>query len=288
MDNILQLSIGHQFSGILLALTVIMLWTGRCFDIKKQRVPLWLPFYVIALVISYINGQINLSGLLWIGILALTCLAYVRKIYPLLSYSLLVLIPLLMALHILPGFNNLPILKQVQVSVDAVNYSMYLNLDKISAGIMLFWFLFNNEQRQVFKISIIKKALPVFAVSCMLVFSLASLSLIKIDIKILSIFPVFLLSTFLFTSMAEEVYFRGVIQNKLMGFNVAVAIIVSAMLFALAHSGTGRLDYVLVAMIAGTGYALIYHRTHSVGASIISHGLLNSIHFLFFTYPFLR
>ena len=288
MDNLLQISLSQQLSGLLLALTVIMVWTGKCIDIRRKSIPLWLPIYVAALSVSYINGQIQLAGLLWACLLALSCLAYVKKIYPIISYGLIVILPFLMATHMLPGYNNLALFKELQISGDAVNYSMYLNIDKISAGILLFWFLFTNEQRQVFKRVIIKKTLPVFVLTSLLVFSVASLSLIKIDVKLISIFPIFFLSTILFTSMTEEAYFRGVVQNKLMTINASMAILVSALLFALAHFGTGRIDYILVAMLAGFGYALVYYRTGSVGASIISHGLLNSVHFIFFTFPYLR
>ena len=194
--------------------------------------------------------------------------------------------PFLLATHSLPGFNNVLLFKDAEISKDAISYSHFLNIDKISAGLFLFWFLFTNDQRQVFKRSIIKLALPVAIVTIVVTLALANISLIHIDIKLSQYLLLFVISNVLLTCMTEEAYFRGVIQNKLQLKNTYLAIIVSAVLFGLAHFGAGRLDYVLISMVAGLGYATVYHRTGSISASILTHATLNIIHFVFFTYPF--
>ena len=59
---------------------------------------------------------------------------------------------------------------------------------------------------------------------------------------------------------------------------------VSALAFGLAHAGGGW-RYVLLATIAGTGYALAWQRTGRIEASILAHFAVNATHFLLFTYP---
>jgi hypothetical protein len=45
------------------------------------------------------------------------------------------------------------------------------------------------------------------------------------------------------------------------------------------------MSYVLLAAVAGLGYALVYHRTRSIEMSMLTHFTLNAMHFLLFTYP---
>ncbi|WP_419656688.1 putative CAAX protease family protein [Desulfosarcina variabilis str. Montpellier] len=45
------------------------------------------------------------------------------------------------------------------------------------------------------------------------------------------------------------------------------------------------LKYVILATAAGWGYGIIFQRTGSIDASIMTHFGLNTTHFIFFTYP---
>jgi membrane protease YdiL (CAAX protease family) len=62
------------------------------------------------------------------------------------------------------------------------------------------------------------------------------------------------------------------------------AAIAGGVAFGLAHAAGGPI-YVLVASAAGIGYGWIYASTGSMAAAILAHAALNTIHFLFFTYP---
>jgi len=44
---------------------------------------------------------------------------------------------LIMALHLFPGFNNLVLIKSVQISANGTLFSQYLNLDKGIAGVFM-------------------------------------------------------------------------------------------------------------------------------------------------------
>jgi len=286
MNNLLQLPAHTLIQGVLLCATILLAWSSRCVDFKNYNIPVWSIVYTPTLAVAYFFEAINFTGLIWVLILAVTCIVHQKERYPRLTYTILFILPFLLATHSLPGFNNILLVKDVEISKDSIPYSSYLNFDKISAGLFLFWYLFTNDQRQIFKKSILKLAFPVTAVTIVVTLALANISLIHIDIKLSEYLPLFIISNVLFTCMTEEAYFRGVIQNKLQLRNACLAIVTSAVLFGLAHFGTGRIDYVLISIIAGLGYATVYHRTRSIGASILAHSILNIIHFIFFTYPF--
>jgi membrane protease YdiL (CAAX protease family) len=97
-------------------------------------------------------------------------------------------------------------------------------------------------------------------------------------------------SNLFLTCLSEEAFFRGFIQRELTlalrdsRFGSAVAIGVSAALFGLAHFA-GGVSYVVLAMAAGVGYAIIFHITRSIEMSMLAHFALNTTHFLLFTYP---
>ena len=95
----------------------------------------------------------------------------------------------------------------------------------------------------------------------------------------------------LITCVAEEAFFRGIIQHHLMQrltaltkYAVPVAVMVTAFLFGLAHFA-GGIQYIIIATIAGIGYGIIYAKTRNLLDSILVHFLANLVHFIFFTYP---
>ena len=93
-----------------------------------------------------------------------------------------------------------------------------------------------------------------------------------------------------FTCLSEEAFFRGFIQRELTSalhgvrFGSWLAIVVSALLFGLAHFA-GGVSYMVLAGAAGLGYAIVYHRSQSIEMSMLAHFGLNAAHFLLFTYP---
>ncbi len=70
-------------------------------------------------------------------------------------------------------------------------------------------------------------------------------------------------------------------------FGSAIDVIVSALLFGLAHFG-GGLAYVGLATLAGLGYGIAYARTQRIESAILTHFLLNAVHFVGFTFPFTK
>lgn len=195
-----------------------------------------------------------------------------------------------LAAHLLPGFNNLQVLNNVTKSADSIPFSMYLNFDKamiifviliLSPSILL-----NNKSVSFYALKRNSQLLSVVVVSFMAIFSLAiTLSLIKVDLNIPSWWWVFALNNLLLTCVVEEVFFRGYIQQKLtILFTPIIGLCITSILFGIAHFA-GGFQYVIVAVIAGLLYGLVYLKTGKIGYAIIVHFSLNIIHLVLFTYP---
>ncbi|MBK1896747.1 CPBP family intramembrane glutamic endopeptidase [Chryseobacterium paridis] len=191
--------------------------------------------------------------------------------------------------HLLPGFNNVLIFDKIQVSKDAVPFTMYFNIDKTLTGLILLLFVVPWEMN--FK-SALKKNWYLIIIAVLLLMGLTLLfNFVKIDIKFHSYFFIWALNNLLFVVMAEEVLFRGFFQRHLSLLNIKnsgiIAVFIAALAFGALH-WQGGIWYVLYAAIAGMMYGLIYYRAKNIILNIVSHFILNLIHILFFTYPFLK
>ena len=93
-----------------------------------------------------------------------------------------------------------------------------------------------------------------------------------------------------FVCVAEESFFRGLIQGGLANLAPSIfpwkwlPLVVSSSLFGLNHY-EGGLPYILLAAFAGTFYGYIYRKTNKIQSSIFVHFGLNLTHFLLFSYP---
>ncbi len=95
-----------------------------------------------------------------------------------------------------------------------------------------------------------------------------------------------LIAGYLLTALAEEILFRGVIQNLLLARlgREKLALPIAALIFGMAHlnNSTPRFPepnwgYFLMASIAGLAYGWVWMRTKKVTASAITHALVNFV-----------
>lgn len=209
--------------------------------------------------------------------------------------SILVIIALLFSSHLIPGFHNLKVFDAIHVSPHSSAYTMYLNMDKTLAAIILVIsskILEKKMTRIHFKSLIITLGL---ALSC--VFVLMPLALqtgfVAFDPKFPDIFWFWAANNLLFVCFSEEVVFRGTIQHHLAQFferkkrSPQLAILISSVLFGIGLLGhmLGGLTLMLFTMIAGVFYGYAYYLTNRLEAAICVHFILNTCHFLLFTYP---
>jgi uncharacterized protein len=91
-------------------------------------------------------------------------------------------------------------------------------------------------------------------------------------------------------------FFRGVIQEQLHRWRehrgtsqpiVITQLGLLALVFSAIHITVSYQAFVVVAL-AGFVYSLVYAKTRRIEAAILAHFIVNAVHFLLFTYPYLQ
>jgi uncharacterized protein len=275
----------------LLLCAVFGLWIHRV---------VWIGALALALGVAHITGAVTGLAGLWISILAALAFGYrVARDAPrtpairaaqLFAGIAFFLFALAMSLLLLPGFPRTTLIADAVLSPGAAPYGIGLGFPKVATGILVLGIINDSRVRSWGELGrVLKLALPVFAVTtgAVMMFALATGS-VAFDPKWTPIFLVWAVTNLFFTCLSEEAFFRGFVQAELArlggrGWTV-IAVIVSAVLFGLAHFG-GGLTYVIAGVIAGVGYALAYARTQRIEAAMAVHFGVNAVHFLLFTYP---
>lgn len=80
---------------------------------------------------------------------------------------------------------------------------------------------------------------------------------------------------FVFTGVTEELIFRGLLQNALVGILGRAALVWGSLLFVAAYLGALPAGYVVFVAAFGLAFAWLVDRTRSLLGVAIAHGLLN-------------
>lgn len=197
----------------------------------------------------------------------------------------------LLALHRVPGFFNPVVAEGIVFSSGAPPLSLRLNLDTAIAGIVLMGVFCKPLRDAEAWRSMLQRVWPVPLATLAVVLGIGwGLGYVRADLKWTAYSAFFLLSNLLITCVTEEAFFRGFL---LAGFarllerwkaGTAIALVLSAVLFGMAHA-RGGLPLVLLAAIAGLFYGGAYLRTRRIEGAILTHFTLNAVHFIAFTYP---
>jgi uncharacterized protein len=192
------------------------------------------------------------------------------------------------------AFNNEVVVSMLRITPDAVPFTQFLNFDKGIAGALLLLFVVRTAPNfEHFTKSMQIALLALFATLLLFVPLVLASGHAHFAPKWPDFALTFLFANLFFTVVAEECFFRGVIQefahrwidkrnvNEVWHY---VTIAALSLPFALVHVTTSWISFVLVAL-AGCSYGYVYLRTRSIESSIFVHFLVNAVHFLFFTYP---
>lgn len=272
----------------LLALAVISLWIPK---ISKM----WGLFYLAALLSGYFGERITLSAVPSIGLLGVAC--FLKGSWDLSRFSEIFLDLIILVIgidycyHIIPGFNNWKMISGYTITPDAYPYSLYLNLDKITLGLFLIAGTLPLCRDRKSWLLVWKHTLLWSALLAVILVPLALITgYVHWDPKFPAIFILWSATNLLFVCMSEEAFYRGFILNRLLYYfenqNAALPLLVSALLFGINHY-TGGLPYIILSTLAGLFYGLGFYKTRRIETSILIHFTINSVHFLFFTYPYL-
>ena len=196
-------------------------------------------------------------------------------------------------LHLVPGFFNLKVINNVQLTPGAIPFSMYLNLDKGFVGIFLIGLtnsiaLYHGQWYLLFK-----QAALYIILSLILMMGFALLlGFVTWEPKLPSFTPLWIITNLLLVCTPETVFFQSFLQKKLIQHfkkfpgKVPFGIGMAAICFVLMHKGAiFNPQFALLTFIAGIVYGWIYQRTARLEVSIMAHFVINLIHYLFFSYP---
>jgi uncharacterized protein len=278
-----------------LTLAIICVWAPAVKPNALLLKRLWIILCVVSIACGLFFGFIHWIALVPIIGLATACYGVAgTDVHPMAKiFAGVGVIGLSVGffLHVVPGFSNLKIISDVKLSPDALSYSKYLNFDKGLAGL----FLMAWGHEHITSLSgwqrMLAQTIPGALLVIIVVMVLSLLfGYVRVDVKIIPLFFAWAWSNLFFTCMAEEGFFRGFVQKHLVAllgkyrYGSYMGVGAASLLFGLAHyAGGGK--YILLATIAGAGYGWAYYRTRRIEAGILMHFMLNSIHFLFFTYP---
>ena len=190
---------------------------------------------------------------------------------------------LALAVHLIPGFNNVQVLDNVTSGPGSTSFNMYFNLDKplLFFALLLMYPALPGTPKAI---QVKPLVYSLVAITCLL--PLASLSgAIQPELTLPHWWWLFAINNLMLTCVAEEAFFRGYLQqvtSKLWGNYVGIA--VASVLFGLAHFAGGPL-FILFATLAGLGYGLVFHFTGRLWAAVLTHFVFNFAHLVFFTYP---
>lgn len=202
-------------------------------------------------------------------------------------------IALALALHALPGFHNEKLFSELVLSAGAPPVTQYLNFDKGVAGLLLLIYC-----PRIVNWDALRQNLPsmftAMAITTVVVVGLAlAMGYVRLDPKFSGIIAALLATKLLFVVVAEETFFRGLIQAPLFRafqnarFGWAIALIASTAFFVVSHAPMDTLTAILVAL-TGLGAASAFALTRRIEAAILTHFTVNAVHVLLLTYPRLQ
>lgn len=279
---------------VLLGLSICAVWLPPIPIPSRRPVPLWLPLFIAAVLAGLAAGILELPAVAALGALAGLAWWTNTLSQPALKATTIVVVIVLalaLALHAVPGFRNPVVINAVRLSADSQPFTQYANFDKGAVGLLLLATLVPlasgvRDKRRAALIA----SLAALATATVVLGTAVGLDYVRLDPKWPVVALTFLAINLLFTCVAEEAFFRGVIQERLaracanVRWLAWLPIAVSTVLFAIAHTG-GGIVLVALAAIAGLGYSLAYAWTRRIEAAIIAHFAVNAAHFVGFSYP---
>lgn len=276
----------------------ILLLIAAVFARYKKPALWWTGAYIASIISAYLTSIIDIPGVIF-AVALISLSQYHSHIFDLhrhFSFNLwktvvwatLLILSLLLATHVAPGFNNLLIHDELVLSQNSTSFSIYANYDKALVGMALLLLIANGSHQHKTSFS---SGISILGITAIVVLGTATLlGYIEWNPKFEGVFFTWALTNLLITCLAEEAFFRLLVQEQILrwcsgfAYKEWLAIICSASLFGLAHLSGGA-DYAVLAAMAGICYAYIYNHYKSIEIAVISHFTVNALHFLLFTYP---
>ena len=124
------------------ALPYLLLWVALGFAMFAGPRLAGPIFLALSLAAGVVAGIVDWVGVAVLALFAGSCLAAVRTEFPkalrALSWGVVVILAVALAMHQMPGIHNVLVLDGVSVSALSAEYTLYWNYDKGFAGVVLY------------------------------------------------------------------------------------------------------------------------------------------------------
>ena len=248
----------------------------------------------LSLAAAVAAGIVAWAGLLVLALFVGACLTAVRTESPTVvrtvAWGAVLFLAVALAIHEMPWIRNVLVLDSVSVSAAAADYTLYWNYDKGFAGVVLYAVCVQPQApTEWVRATAATGAIALLTLVAVGVAATAA-GFVAWDPKWPAILGVWVPANLFLTCVAEETFFRGLLQRHLGSalrgrVPAPAAVLAAAVAFGVVHLA-GGITYVLLATLAGIGYGAAYQLTGRVEASIFVHFALNLAHLVLFTYPF--
>ncbi len=256
----------------LLAATIGSLWVTR-----KPRV--WGVLLTVSLAAGLFTGLLSLLGLAWIVFLLYFWLSY-RKHDGLTWFLVIVIFSLVLKMRFLPGFSPI-----------AITPKFYLGMEGSMIGFFpLALIVPLSHTAKEWRLSLQGTLAGIGGIALMAVLAILTHT-VSFECKLPSEMALRTFSNLFFTSIPEEGFYRGFLQNRLCSYfgnrfwGKAGALVLTSLIFTAAHIfWTPDLSVLVFVFIASLLYGGVYLWSGRIEAAIATHFFLNLIHQSCFTY----
>jgi membrane protease YdiL (CAAX protease family) len=268
--------------------------------LTKSQVYFFAPLIVLLLGLSATHLIPPIAaGLVFVFALVLSLYNYLlhfnKPVGLYLTWTIAVVLGIAVGLYRPAGFSYPLVFSVNQLYEGGSPFSLYVNTAKLLTGYIIIYFLISSRfVSNVFIHSRLQQYIFAIGLGAIVVL-IASLFLgLEFHLKPLTYIVMFGLANLLVTCVAEEAFMRLLLQAQLQKFISgkvksvfwleAIPLIIATVIFVLTHLAKSP-NAILIFVLAGFSYGLVYSLTKNLWACVVAHFIVNIIHFSLLTYP---
>lgn len=259
---------------ICLAASFVSMWIR-----KESRI--WGSLFVSSLILAVAAGNILPLGFVFVALWTTLWLLYDRYTSSKALFAIcIVLMSFGFKLHLLPGYVPLYIISKFCLGFGAPVVGLFALAFVVPLARS------KNDWKKVFQ----GLGFGILGIAVLAVLAVGTHA-VPLQFKVPTCAFTRLSSNLCLTAIPEEAFYRGFIQGGLSKywsrnrFGKGVALIVSSIVFTLAHIGwSPSVDVLAFVFLASLLYGSVYMVFKKVESAILCHFLLNAVHMFFFSY----
>jgi len=276
------------YFALLLTISIALFHRGQRLLISGILITTCLALY---------QDIVSIEGTVYLGAFSLSTAFYFappkdNKLIKTLSFILTASMIFGFLSHKISGFSKILLLNNVTLSKLSCPFSVYTPFDKTMVSLILYYVSTFYQAREVITWRAIKQAIYLLlrCILCVLPITLLT-EQIQFDPKFSYASVIWMINNFFCTCFAEEVIFRGFLQQTLLDMMpksnkfAYITIFIVGLVFGLLGHIRGGMIYALLASICGIFYGYTYYKTRQIICPMIVHVGINLLHALLFTYP---